>query len=80
MSNQHPVTQADHKSGKSIGKKIAAWRLRIIRHPFSALLRLLTILSVAITVFLFLEVTISILIQGIPKPDVGPVLLYVHHG
>lgn len=42
-------------------------RLRILRHPFSALLRLLTFLCVAVTVFVFLQVVISILAQGIPN-------------
>ena len=41
--------------------------MRITRHPFSAFLRLLTILCVAIAVFLFFEVTASILIRGVPN-------------
>ncbi|MBN1777091.1 MAG: phosphate ABC transporter permease PstA [Clostridiales bacterium] len=50
-----------------IRKKAAEWKLRVIRHPFSALLRFLTIVCIAITVFMFFEVTISILVQGIPN-------------
>lgn len=47
--------------------KAREWRLRIRRHPFSALIRFLTLLCVLITVFLFLQVTVSILAQGIPN-------------
>jgi phosphate transport system permease protein len=67
MSNRNPAAPLYHKRIHKLRAKAVEWRLRILRHPFSALLRLLTILCVGITVFLFLEVTISILVQGIPN-------------
>ncbi|HPJ02720.1 MAG TPA: phosphate ABC transporter permease PstA [Candidatus Limiplasma sp.] len=50
-----------------IAVKAKEWKLRVIRHPFSALIRLVTFLSVLITMFLFFQVTLSILVQGIPN-------------
>jgi len=67
MSNHNPAAPKKQTQRERIRKKAVEWKLRIIRHPFSALLRLLTILCIGITVFMFLEVTISILVQGIPN-------------
>lgn len=67
MSNQKLAEPAAQNKPSRLRSKAKEWRLRIIRHPFSALIRLLTILCIAVTVFLFLEVTISILVQGVPN-------------
>ncbi len=67
MTDHNPVAPVMAKLASRFRAKVMEWRLRIVRHPFSALLRFLTILCVAITIFLFLEITISILIQGIPN-------------
>jgi phosphate transport system permease protein len=67
MSNPVPAAPAKKKRLSALAAKTAAWRMRVIRHPFSALIRFLTILCIGITVFLFLQVTISILVRGIPN-------------
>jgi phosphate transport system permease protein len=67
LSNPKPSAYTAQKQMQKLRAKMSAWRLRIIRHPFSAFLRFLTILCVAITVFLFFEVTVSILVRGIPN-------------
>ncbi len=67
MNRYHPAAL---QPPKHTSKRRAAARQRWLhmkRHPFSALLRLLTILSILITVFVFLQVVISILVQGIPN-------------
>jgi phosphate transport system permease protein len=65
--SHNPAALKHQPLKQRIPAKAREWRLRIIRHPFSALIRFLTILCVLITIFLFLQVTISILAQGIPN-------------
>jgi phosphate transport system permease protein len=67
MSRHHPSKSVGGTRTSRFRLKANVWWLRILRHPFSALIRLLTILCVGVTVFLFLEVTVSILIQGVPN-------------
>ena len=67
MSNHNPAAQDTVTRSKAFRNKANAWKMRIQRHPFSALLRLLTILCILITVFLFLQVVVSILVRGIPN-------------
>jgi len=67
MSNHNPAAQKTRKLTEKIRARAREWRLRIVRHPFSAFLRLLTFLCIGITIFLFLQVVISILAQGLPN-------------
>ena len=67
MSNHNPAAPVNKKSREKLRAKAREWRLRILRHPFSALIRLATILCVAVTAFLFLQIVGSILVQGIPN-------------
>lgn len=67
MSSHNPMAQSKLKWRSRIRRSAAEWKLRVVRHPFSALLRALTILSIALTAFLFFLVTVSILAQGIPN-------------
>ena len=67
MTNTNPAAPANNNRAEDLRARAREWQLRIRRHPFSALIRLLTILCIAITVFLFLQVVISILVQGIPN-------------
>ena len=67
MKIHNPNTPKNQTFRQRISRGVKEWKLRIIRHPFSALLRLLTILCIAITAFFFFLVTISILVQGIPN-------------
>lgn len=67
MSNHNPAASQHEKAGTKLRTKWTAWILRIKRHPWSAFLRLLTILCIALTIFLFLQVAVSILVQGIPN-------------
>ncbi len=67
MSNHNPTTPKSMPFKERYSLKSRQWKLRIRRHPFSALIRLMTILCILLTVFLFLQVTISILAQGLPN-------------
>ena len=80
MSNHNPAASADRKGIAMLTAKAGEWRLRIIRHPFSALIRLLTILCIAITVFLFFSGRRQHPRAGHSQPDLGFVLRSFHHG
>ena len=67
MSKNSAQAPAKQSRIQKLRATAANWKLRIVRHPFSAFLRLLTILCIGLTVFLFLLVTISILVRGIPN-------------
>ena len=67
MSELNAAAPAAQTRIQKLRANAAKWKLRIVRHPFSAFLRLITILCIALTVFLFLLVTISILVRGIPN-------------
>ncbi len=67
MNNQNPTAPAHKSRADALRTKARAWRLRVRRHPFSALIRLVTVLCIAVTVFLFLQVVLSILVEGIPN-------------
>ncbi|MFH1512647.1 MAG: phosphate ABC transporter permease PstA [Bacillota bacterium] len=67
MSRHNPAALAKQTRTQKLRTRAAEWKLRILRHPLSAFLRLLTILCLGITVYLLLLVVISILMQGIPN-------------
>ena len=67
MSGHNPMKPAGEARTKRLRAFAIKWKLRVLRHPFSAFLRLLTFLCVAVTVYLFFQVAISILVQGIPN-------------
>ncbi len=67
MSSHNPATPKNMPFKERFSLKFRQWKLRIRRHPFSAMIRLVTILCTLLTIFLFLQVTISILAQGIPN-------------
>lgn len=67
------MTQTAHKrkSQQKMSVRLAKWWYQWImrwkRHPFSALMRLLSTLCMLITIFVLLEVVVDILIKGIPN-------------
>jgi len=59
--------KSQQKMSVRLAKWWYQWIMRWKRHPFSALMRLLSTLCMLITIFVLLEVVVDILIKGIPN-------------
>ncbi len=59
--------KSQQKTSVRLAKWWYQWIMRWKRHPFSALMRLLSTLCMLITIFVLLEVVVDILIKGIPN-------------
>lgn len=61
--SQHMVVRSRAKPGQLLHAYILYWK----RHPFSALIRLLCVLSALIVAFLLLDLVADILLKGLPN-------------